>query len=245
MTEGAVFFRREGDVITWEGSLQACIELAIEAGHFDSAALLAAKLEHPRDHRDAMIRIHNARPRATLTGDMHNMHKPQFELTSQEVLLNTYTPRRELRGEDRVPAASLTFTANLDAGALAMLHPTLRSAFFFKDANNPGDMIDQVADAADLRFPEVGKPIAWTKEIVGAEIEIDHGLGGKSNIKLPTCDVDNFTFDPQQGGQVIFTFRVACHPDQKQSGQLAFLIGETVKLTLRPPEADLVEKAAA
>lgn len=170
--------------------------------------------------------------------------KPQFELDAVEAKLNSYTPRRELHGEDPQPAASLAFAVNLDADALAMFAPTLRSSLFYKSAHEGGDMVDQIADAADLRYPEIAKALHWDREIVGAEVVIDHGLGGKSAIELGGCDVDNFTLQAMQGGRVIVTFRVACHPDEKQSGKLAFLIGEAVTLSLSPPEADLAEKGA-
>lgn len=58
--------------------------------------------------------------------------KPQFELDAVEAKLNSYTPRRELHGEDPQPAASLAFAVNLDADALAMFAPTLRSSLFHK-----------------------------------------------------------------------------------------------------------------
>lgn len=229
-------------------SLRAQVDDAIAGGDYQAAAGIAAQIPEPAAFLKAMIAINNAmrtsgaaQPRK----DMQNVHKPKFELDDQEAKLQSYTPRRELHGEDPKPAASPTFVVNLDAQDLAMFSPTLRSSFYYKASDEGrGDMIDAIADAADLRYPEISSPLKWTKEIIGAEVVIDHGLGGKSNIRLPSCDVDNFAIEPMQGGRAIVTFRVACHPDEKQSGKLAFLIGETVNITLTPPDVDLVERAA-
>lgn len=159
-----------------------------------------------------------------------------FELLETKAKLATYTPRRELHGEDPKPAATLKFEVVLGADLLAMFHATLRHSFFHKN-ENVANLADRAADANDLRYPEITKPIAWSLEMIGAELTIDYGLGGKSNIVLPGCDVDDFTIAPQQGGVVIVGFRVACHPDEKQSGKLAFLIGnDDLKITLTPPE---------
>lgn len=233
-------------------TLRQQVDDAIDGGDLQAAAGIASQMPEPQAFLKAMIDINAAMARHVKvpahmlhTQEQHRMHKPQFELDAKEAKLTSYTPRRELHGEDPKPAASLAFAINLDASALAMFSPTLRSSFFYKASDEGrGDMVDKIADAADLRYPEIEKPFKWTKEIIGAELVIDHGLGGKSNIKLPSCDVDNFSIHPMQGGQAIVTFSVACHPDKKQSGDLAFLIGETVKITLDPPDVDMVEQAA-
>lgn len=161
-----------------------------------------------------------------------------FELRQHKAKLLTYSPRRELHGEDRQPAASLHFSIAIGADLLAMFSPTLRSALFYKNTNAAAsDLASQGSDASDLRFPEISAPLAWTLEIIGAELTIHRGISANSNLVLPTCDVDKFTIDAQQGGVAIIRFRVACHPDEKQSGKLAMMIDEECEITLTPPVA--------
>jgi len=156
-----------------------------------------------------------------------------FELTEAKAKLSQYVPRRELHGEAPVPAATLKLHSTLQADALAMFHPTLRSFLFCKAPT--GDLADQAAEANDLRFPEIADPIKWQMEIIGAELTIDYGTGGPSNIVLPECNVTGFSIYPQQGGIVQVNFAVACHPDEAQSGKLAFMIGTDLTITLTPP----------
>lgn len=153
--------------------------------------------------------------------------------------LSSYTPRRELHGEDPRPAATLKFDIVLGADMLLMFHPTLRSALFEHREGVVRNLADAASTANDLRYPQIGKPLTWTLELIGAELTIDYGLGGKSNIVLPDCTVDDFTISPQQGAVAFVGFRVACHPDEKQSGKLAMMIGkDDLKITLAPPAAE-------
>lgn len=46
------------------------------------------------------------------------------------------------------------------------------------------------------------KRIPWVYEQTGCSIEIDRGLGGRSNIALEDCKVHRVSFKPQQGGGV-------------------------------------------
>jgi len=165
------------------------------------------------------------------------MQPPVFELSQAKARLTSYTPRRELHGEDPKPAATLRFDVTLSADDLAMFSPTLRHSLYCKNENAQGqtDAVNALAAANDVRYPEISKPLAWKKEIIGAELRIDYGLGGDSDIILPMSDVDEFSIDAQPGGMVVVAIRIACHPDKTQSGNLAFMIGRDVEISLAPP----------
>jgi hypothetical protein len=49
-------------------------------------------------------------------------------------------------------------------------------------------------------MPKLG-PLKYSEEPVGAEVTIHRGLGGKSDIMLPGCSVNNFTLDAQEGNR--------------------------------------------
>lgn len=103
---------------------------ALAAGDHEQAASIAAEIANPIDYRKAMERIYEARhlARSNPRQETHPM-KPQFELSQQKARLTSYTPRRELHGEDPKPAATLAFACTLPASALAMFSPTLRAAW--------------------------------------------------------------------------------------------------------------------
>ena len=173
------------------------------------------------------------------------MNSPVFELSNQEAKLVSFSPRRELHGDDPQPAADLRLFMNLDAAELVMFDPTLRSLLFHKAEHAASNLADQAHDAPDLRFPKLKGPLDWDLEIIGAELTLHRGLGGKSDLTIPSCTVNKFQLDPQQGGRVLVGFRVQAHPSESQSGKLAFLIGEDVEISLAPPEAETPALPAA
>lgn len=159
-----------------------------------------------------------------------------FNLDSKTVKLTSFNPRAELHGEDQKPAADLTLQAKLANDCLAEFHPTLKSLLYMKDEEQK----DLVSDAdphhmTRRRFTKMGD-FKWDDEIVGAEVTVHYGTGGKSDIKLGGCLVNGFKFSPEEGGTVVLTFRVQCHPDEKQAGKLCMLVGNEVPMTVTPPE---------
>jgi hypothetical protein len=146
----------------------------------------------------------------------------RFDLDKVKATVH-YTPRREMHGEDPEPAASLIFDLVLGADLLAMFAPTLRWSLYFNPNKPTNGGASPVDDANDLRYPEVDGAIRWKGEIVGGEITVHHGIGGKSDIRLPVTKADDFRIEPRGGGVFGLHFRVACRPDERQSGALALL----------------------
>lgn len=171
-------------------------------------------------------------------------YKPQFELARTSALLTSFNPRAEKHGEDPQPAADLRFAMNLPSSDLAMLDPTLRSLLFCKDPDRRGDLADQGTEAPHLRFSKLKGPLDWEHDIVGAQLTVHYGTGGKSDIVIEGCNVNKFSIDPQEGGTVIFGFRVQCHPTEQQNGKLSYMIQTNVEVSLTPPEekADLADQ---
>ena len=157
-----------------------------------------------------------------------------LELTQQKAKLSSYTPRAEIHGPERVPAATLKFEVHTASDVLAYFHPTLRALLYWKNAAEQSDLADAAHDAPNLRFPELGMPLAWGGEMVGASLILHNALGGASDIVL-TSNVDDYKITTQEGGTVIVAFRCACHPDQDESGKLAMLVQTDVEISLAPP----------
>lgn len=159
---------------------------------------------------------------------------PQFSLERQSATLTSYSPRRELHGEDPQPAATLHFSCALPSHALAMFEPTL-AHHLFKRPDDGADLADAGNEHGAVRFPQITSALAWDKEIIGAELTLHYGIDERSDIVLPGVKVDKFAIKPEHGGMALVTFRCGCHPDERQSGKLAMLIAESCEITLTPP----------
>lgn len=150
-----------------------------------------------------------------------------------------YTPRRELHGEDPKPAATLVFDVELPASFLAMFSPTLRWSLYHNPnkTTNGGD--SPVDDAYELRYPQWKNPIKWERDIIGGTLTIEHGIGDESDIVLPAKKVDDFQITPKEGGAFDLHFRVACLPDERQSGALAMMQDDVCEFRFVPPESNV------
>jgi hypothetical protein len=148
-----------------------------------------------------------------------------FELENQKAKLANFNARSELNGEDRAPAADVKLEMALTADDLAMFSPELRACLY--DGSNK------------LRNPQLGGPLSWESEIVGATMIIHFGLGGKSDVIIDGCVVNGFKLTPQDGGTVIASVRVQCHPSEKEAGRLYSLVQAEVEVSLKPAQSEL------
>lgn len=157
-----------------------------------------------------------------------------FELTNHKVKLSSVNPRAEIHGEERKPACDLKFEVACGNDVLIHFHPELRGMLFKKDETP--DLVDQATPEAltALRFPRLGT-LRYDWEGAGYTLTLAYGIGGKSDIVLGDCQVDSMRIDPMQGGTVKLGFRVICHPESKQMGQLCELIQQEVSINVTPP----------
>lgn len=156
-----------------------------------------------------------------------------FSLLKQNVKLSSFNPRAELHGTETHPAADLTIDANIPNTLLLEFHESLKSLLYMKDAQVDIDEDHMTA----LRMPKMGT-FPYEEEIVGATFTIHHGISAKSDLKMAGCMVNNFKLSAQEGGTVAVKFRVQCHPDEKQMGRLAMMIGTKIEVTIEPPESE-------
>jgi hypothetical protein len=166
-----------------------------------------------------------------------------FDLPKQKAKLASVNLRAELHGEDKKPAVDLKIEAACANDTLIHFHPELRQMLFKKVEQNEADLVDQADPEAltALRFAKMGA-LKWDQEYVGYTATIDYGLGGASDIALEDCSVDGFRFEPQQGGSVLITFRIICHPSSDDIGRLSQLIQRDIELTVTPPEPTTVQE---
>lgn len=165
-----------------------------------------------------------------------------FSIEKQTANFNSWNPRTELHGDERIPAADIKVDMAVSNDILSQFDPALKALLYREPHPGESDLLDQAGDTPQLtrlRFPKIKNSIQWDYELVGATVVIHNGLGGpKSDIELAECTVDKFVFDPQDGGTVHVSMRISCKPNEKQAGRLYELNGNAIDLTIQPPEAE-------
>lgn len=158
--------------------------------------------------------------------------------TPTAVKLGHVNLRAEKHGEQSAPAIDVKFVRQAGNDALAMLHPGLKDALYFRDEQTEAQgQIDGVPEITpNLRFPKLGS-LAWDLEMSGCRVVIDYGLGDElSNIVLADCKVNNFRIEMSEGGTTDITFRV--QTSNFPSGALDKLAGkldQETKITIDGP----------
>lgn len=159
--------------------------------------------------------------------------------------LRSLNVRAEMHGGDPVPAADIGFRLTTSNKILDQFDPGLRHAFY-RAPGGPGpdepelDGIDAASETPELRTTSVAMPIKLIREYLGRNVVIDYGLGGKRNIELSTCDINEFKADLKEGGTVDLDFRVQVSGLKEEVlGKLAALVRHDIKATiLSSAEAD-------
>lgn len=171
----------------------------------------------------------------------------QFKMNEQSCRFANFNPRPELHGKEPKPAADLKLITKVPNDVLDMLDPSLKKALYCYDKKREEEGKTDLVDEGrkhdkdylpHLRFKALQKQLKWESEIVGAKVTIHHGATEKSHIVLETCLVNEFAFEAQDGGTVVLTVRVQCHPDEEQAGKLYMMVGSEMPVTIAPPVAE-------
>ena len=165
-----------------------------------------------------------------------------FQLDNENVKLANVNPRAEKHGEDTEMACDLKFEISTSNDVLSEFHHALKSAFY-KEADQP-DLIDEPGRLSQLKFPEISS-IAFDRDFSGYELRIHYGLGGKSDLVMDDCKVNNFRFHMMEGGTVVMSFRVQGRPSEHVIGKYCTLIQQDVIISLTPPGETQLDIEAA
>ncbi|MBO9333208.1 hypothetical protein GHR37_29215 [Achromobacter xylosoxidans] len=168
-------------------------------------------------------------------------------LEKQTGQFQNFNLRPEKHGDENVPGADLKIQVTASNDILSEFHPSLKASLY--RAPHPGemDMVDQaeenpaqgsvdgVKPEPTVRvFGDLIEKIRLKHELVGAKVLIDFGLGGDSDIELDTADVDGFAVEMMEGGSVVTTFRVKCHPSGEQVKKLYEVLGNEITISITP-----------
>lgn len=168
-----------------------------------------------------------------------------FQLDKAQAKIANVNPRAEKHGEDNKLAADIKVELQAHNSMLDSFDKLLRPALFRKPGKGEQqDLIDKDGLTA-VKFPRI-EALVWDEEFPGYEIEIGSGLGLSEPLFLADVTVKKFRFEPIEGGSVIVTFNVICHPDTEEIGLLCSLIQSEAEVTLTPPtaQAEDLPKAA-
>lgn len=166
-----------------------------------------------------------------------------FELSAQEVRCTSASTNSENKGksDDTRLGMSLYFEFNGPNDLLDKINPKLRLALY--EAASDGKQKDMTGHTPSLKF-EKFPALAWPYFGSGYEATIHADLEFSQSFELEDCKVDKFTLTPKDGGVVGYKFRVYFHPGLDDVGKLAAMEKHNVTLTLTPPAAGEVQKAA-
>ncbi|CAB3643434.1 hypothetical protein LMG26685_02160 [Achromobacter mucicolens] len=159
-----------------------------------------------------------------------------FSISEQTATLAHINVRTERHGDEPAGAADLKINFTDGNGVLSEFHPVLRS-FLYKQEESPDQGEMPVGDALTVRrFGDLIEKIRLKHELVGAKVLIGFGLGGASDIELDPADVDGFAAELMEGGSVVITFRVKCHPSGEQIKKLYEVLGNEITISITPAQ---------
>lgn len=144
------------------------------------------------------------------------------------------------------PGVRLNVQADLPNYILSEFDGSLRTALFTKSAaaetakdkrqTLPG--VEPISDLPNLTsMARHIKKVAWSDKLSGYDVEIDHGIGGKSNLKMGDAALENFRFAAKEGGTVAAWWSIEVVDVPKLTmGELTMLKSREVPMKLLEPE---------
>ena len=148
------------------------------------------------------------------------------------------------RPADANPGVRLNLQADLPNAILAEFDGALRTALFTKSAASDGPRqgnlpeVEAVSDLPNLTsIARHVRKVAWTEKLTGYTVEVDHGMGGKSNLMLADAALENWRFQAKEGGTVAAWWSVEVVDVPKVvMGELTMLKSREVPMAFREPE---------
>ena len=145
------------------------------------------------------------------------------------------------------PGAALSFSLELSNHHLSYFDGSLKSFLYVKSAASSAgpkqkglEGVEEISDMPNLTVAgsRIGK-FHWDHDLSGYTLEIDHGMGGKSNLQIEDVSLSTFRIEPKEGGTVLLGFLAESQDvPEKTFGKLATLKNREVKITLTPPLVD-------
>lgn len=174
-----------------------------------------------------------------------------FELKAvTAVKLTHVNVRRELHGEDHVPAMDLSMRLEGSNELLDLLDPALRTSLYFNAAAKAGQesLPEVLAHLPNLRLAKLNaQKFSWAKgeRHKGYRMVLDYGLGDDISISLDNCTVTGWRFETKEGGTVVLEWVVQYAGEKltaETRGKLTGLTDEPIHIQLFSPETPQIVK---
>lgn len=154
-----------------------------------------------------------------------------LELEDQLVKIANVNVRNEKHGDEPVLGMDLRLRAVLSNNDLAMLSPTLKDSFYFKDDTVQGDVVTTKDHKPNLKNPKIG-PINWQGTWEHQLLRIHDKAKKPDGMVFDDCRVKKLKLDFKEGGTVFADFTLQCHPDEKLAARVIALLGQEVHMSL-------------
>lgn len=166
--------------------------------------------------------------------------------TATATLTNLNLRTEKIGKTDRRPAADIKFTIDVHNTALDMISPGLLKSLYrgIGEPGHQGDLTVDITTLTTLRHPRA-KPWASTEDWPGYTARIDAGDFDIRSVDIEMGTLKGITCDPKEGGTVVVSFSIGCHPSGEDVGALYELMGKQVALTIRPPAVGDLERLRA
>jgi hypothetical protein len=166
-----------------------------------------------------------------------------FTLVGQTAKIAHLNIREEKHGDKSVTAVDVKVVVTMVNDFLNDLSPGLLQSLYQQDRERlpwSGEGADPNMRVVQLRHPLLA-PFKWTAERTGWLVEfIDDPIAvvvfAKVSISLVEC---------KDGGSVVFTLKVQCHPESEDIATLSNWLGSYCKFSMRAPNDDEKEEQAS
>jgi hypothetical protein len=162
-----------------------------------------------------------------------------------EAKISNVNLRAEKHGGERKLGVDISIKMHAGNEILDGMQKGLKESLYRKAAK--GEQLDAFAAKDGLvavRHPCLGA-LPINVEYSDYELDIDGMLEGTETIVLIDVKLKSFSIEAKEGGSVEIFFKVQARVDQEELGELAdAYIRETVRITLKPPQAQSDDGAA-
>lgn len=149
------------------------------------------------------------------------------------------TPHKEHHGDELVQAVSLRLRWETTNESLALLHPNLKDALYWRppEMDAQEELPDLPSATPCLRVAAIGMPLSVAGEFSGYTMTIEHGIDDDSALELYVCSLAKFKVDAKEGGTVYIDWSMSSNKTVTPElvGLLCGLEGTEIVATLTPP----------
>lgn len=157
-------------------------------------------------------------------------------LDPTEAKVCSVTNRTEQHGDDRVPALSIGLEIEAANTLLDQIDPNIRQALF-KAVEGQEQLPGVEPSTPVLRCHSIDHAVLTTVH-EGWTLTIDDSIDDSAPMTFGGVKVDKFKVDAKQGGSIVLKLRCGTSDiDAERAGALAMHNGQSIWITLTPPEA--------